>query len=163
MENQLPNPVVVINPCRPYSMAARICILGVLGLTAASFFLHQSNLESAATPLFAVGGYPLSAGALCACLEITFLLVMAGLFAVLHHRAGKWSQQQAEEGSGRLKQELSRQKDREKELEVAIKDLERFNAMAMGREQRILELKHEVNLLLQEKNQPNRYNIAPEE
>jgi hypothetical protein len=59
----------------------------------------------------------------------------------------------------RLKQDVAQQKNREKELKEAISDLERFNAVSAGRESRVIELKTEVNELLQQMNLEKRYNI----
>ena len=49
------------------------------------------------------------------------------------------------------------QKIREAELEDAIRDLERFNAITLGREDRIIGLKAEVNTLLEQMKRKKRY------
>lgn len=62
-----------------------------------------------------------------------------------------------------LKHKVARQKEREAELQDAIRDLERFNALAVGRENRILELKGEVNTLLEQQHQKRRYQTVSAE
>jgi len=59
----------------------------------------------------------------------------------------------------RLQHDVDLQQFREEELKDAIRDLERFNAVSSGRETRIIELKAEVNELLQKLNCETRYNI----
>ncbi|MEN7972828.1 MAG: hypothetical protein ABFR47_03225 [Verrucomicrobiota bacterium] len=69
------------------------------------------------------------------------------------------SAKETAELNGLLKQDFIELKDREAKLEDAIGDLERFNNVALGRETRILELKAEINTLLERMGQKNRYNI----
>jgi len=45
------------------------------------------------------------------------------------------------------------------ELKDAMDDLKRFNALAAGRETRIIELKTEVNALLAQQDKAKRYNV----
>jgi hypothetical protein len=63
--------------------------------------------------------------------------------------------------NAKLRDDYQKTKKHESELQDANRDLQRFNAMATGREQRILELKDEVNTLLQEMQKPKRYNTTP--
>ncbi len=48
-------------------------------------------------------------------------------------------------------------------LEQTVDKLERFNRVAVGREHRIIELKHEVNALLQQQGRPGKYKNTTEE
>ena len=163
METLNPNPSTEGNPYRVYVLAVKLCILGAISFTAFSFLLHQNHPESGAAPLLNIKGYTVCTAALVECLETVYLLIMACILGVFYRRANKRHRKQQEEYKAQLKQELRGQKHRETKLEHAIKDLERFNAMAMGREQRILELKTEINNLLQEQDRPKRYNAAPAE
>ncbi len=69
--------------------------------------------------------------------------------------------------ASRKQAELNRkmQRDMEKlakqdaELKDAMDDLKRFNALAAGRETRIIELKTEVNALLAQQDKAKRYNV----
>jgi hypothetical protein len=140
-----------------------IYVGGIVGFAAWSLFLAQSDAEHAGEPLLYIEGYPVGMTALVELIEIVFLITMAGIFLGLNRRVRIESRQQAEGSSARLKQDLAEVRKRERELERANRDLERFNAMATGREQRIMDLKEEVNVLLQEMNQPQRYNTAPVE
>ncbi len=88
---------------------------------------------------------------------------MSFILIGLYRRASIQSTHHMEELNAQLKQDFQRLKKHETELEDAIRDLERFNALATGREQRILKLKTEVNTLLQTMNQPKRYDTAPSE
>jgi hypothetical protein len=88
-----------------------------------------------------------------------FLLIMAFPLIALYNRAQTTSSRTLEELNGRLKKDFVKLKERETELEDAIRDLERFNAVAVGRENRIIELKAEVNALLEQMNRQKRYNV----
>jgi hypothetical protein len=88
-----------------------------------------------------------------------FLLIMAFPLVALFHRARVRSSKQMAELNTLLYQDLEKQKEREIELKDAIHDLERFNAVAVGRESRIIELKAEINALLKQMNRAIRYNI----
>lgn len=61
--------------------------------------------------------------------------------------------------NNRLQHDVDLQQSREEELKDAISDLERFNAVSTRREMRIIELKAEVNKLLQQTKCEKRYNI----
>lgn len=88
-----------------------------------------------------------------------FLLIMAFPLVALYTRARVKSSQQLATLNNRLQQEVELQKKREAELKDAIHDLERFNAVAVGREGRIIELKAEVNTLLKQAGKPKRYTV----
>lgn len=163
MKKPQPDPSVMENPYRPYSIGVKICILGVIGFSLCSFLLLHESMDSRFAPIVHIKGYPLTPTALVVCAQLFFLLIMTCILIVLHRRGGRRCMELAEELSGRLTQELKKQKMREAQSEKTIRDLERFNAMAMGREERILELKHEVNTLMQEQGRPMRYTAAPTE
>lgn len=88
-----------------------------------------------------------------------FLYAMAFPLLVLYHRAQARSSQETADLNTLLQQDFHKLKEREAELEDAIHDLERFNAVAIGRESRIIELKAEVNTLLEQMKQHKRYNV----
>lgn len=48
----------------------------------------------------------------------------------------------------------------ENQLQTKIQELEDFNTLAIGREKRIIELKQEVNTLLQERGDPPAYDLS---
>lgn len=87
------------------------------------------------------------------------LYAMAFPLIVLYHCAQARSSQETADLNTLLQQDFSKLKERETELEDAIHDLERFNAVAIGRESRIIELKAEVNTLLEQMKQHKRYNV----
>ncbi len=89
------------------------------------------------------------------------LYAMAFPLIVLYNRTQAKSAQETDKLNARLQQDVNRQKEREAELEDAIQDLERFNNVAVGRETRIIELKAEVNTLLEQMGRQKRYNIDP--
>jgi hypothetical protein len=88
-----------------------------------------------------------------------FLLMMVFPLIVLFNQTHKKTAAELEHLNTLLQQDVELQKSREKELKDAIHDLERFNSVSAGRESRIIELKAEVNDLLQQLNQNDRYNI----
>ncbi len=88
-----------------------------------------------------------------------FLHIMAFPLIVLFNRAHAKTTKETEAHNIELQQDVIRQKTREAELEDAILDLERFNAVALGRENRIIELKGEVNTLLEQGNRQKRYTV----
>lgn len=87
-----------------------------------------------------------------------FLLAMAIPLAVLSNRVPLKASRKLEELNLRLQQKIEFQNIREKELNSAINDLKRLNAVSIGREGRMLELKGEVNELLEQLHQHKRYN-----
>jgi len=87
------------------------------------------------------------------------LLVLAVPLVVLFNRAQKAASNELAELNERLKCDVQGQKTHAEDLEDAIKDLERFNAVTAGRESRVIELKNEVNELLGQLNRAKRYNI----
>lgn len=88
-----------------------------------------------------------------------FLHIMAFPLIILFNRAHAKTTEETENLNIELQQDVIRQKAREAELEDAILDLERFNAVALGRENRIIELKGEVNILLAQDNRQKRYTV----
>ncbi len=91
-----------------------------------------------------------------------FLVAMAFPLIFLYNRALSKTTRQLAELNTRLQQDVSKQKKREAELKDAIRDLERFNAVTLGRENRIIELKAEINTLLEQMKRKKRYNVNPE-
>lgn len=102
---------------------------------------------------------PLRTLALHMAVAILFLLSMAVPLVVLFSRAQRNTALKLAELNSRLQADVALQKNREAEMKDAIRDLERFNALTVGRENRIIELKAEVNELLQQTNRAKRYNI----
>ena len=90
-----------------------------------------------------------------------FLYAMAFPLIALYNRTQKRTAGEMAELNTRLRQDMIQQKFRETELEDAIRDLERFNAVTLGRENRILELKAEVNTLLEQMKRKPRYSADP--
>jgi len=88
-----------------------------------------------------------------------FLIAMVFPLIFLYNRARARSTRQLAKLNAQLQQDFIRQKKREVELEDAIHDLERFNTVTLGRENRIIELKAEVNTLLEQMKREKRYNI----
>lgn len=94
--------------------------------------------------------------------QALFLFAMLIPLIVLYHRARIHSSRKERQLNAKLESDFRTLKKHESELQDAILDLERFNALATGREERILELKIEVNALLMELNRPKRYETAPD-
>jgi len=88
-----------------------------------------------------------------------FLHIMVFPMIALYNRAQTKTAQKMALLNARLQQDFIKQKDREAELEDAIHDLERFNTVTVGRETRIIELKAEVNTLLEQMKRQKRYTI----
>ncbi len=88
-----------------------------------------------------------------------FLLVMVVPLITLYNRAQKRAAKNLSEMNARLRKDVGQQRRREEELKDAIHDLERFNAVSAGRESRVIELKKEVNVLLEQLKRTKRYNI----
>ena len=88
-----------------------------------------------------------------------FLYAMAFPLIFLYNRTHTKTAQEMANLNTRLQQDVIKQKEREVELEDAVRDLERFNALAVGRENRIIELKAEVNTLLEQMKREKRYNV----
>jgi hypothetical protein len=89
-----------------------------------------------------------------------FLLAMAFPLIALFNSAQIRASKKMATLNERLKQDMEKQKEHEAELKDAIRDLERFNAVAVGRENRIIELKAEINTLLEQMNRTKRYNVG---
>jgi len=92
-------------------------------------------------------------------LSALILIILALPLVFVTRKAERTFSLETEALNARLKQDVSLQKTREEELKDAISDLERFNAVSAGRESRIMELKHEVNELLDKLNLEKRYSI----
>jgi hypothetical protein len=68
--------------------------------------------------------------------------------------------QQVQEVNNQLRTELDARKQAEKSLADHVEELTRFNRLAVGREQRMIELKQQVNQLLQEMGKPPAYDLS---
>ena len=88
-----------------------------------------------------------------------FLLIMAFPLVALFHRAKVQTLKKMAVLNERLRHDVAERKKRELELEDAIHDLERFNSVTLGRENRVIELKAEINTLLEQMNRQKRYNM----
>jgi septal ring factor EnvC (AmiA/AmiB activator) len=80
----------------------------------------------------------------------------------LYNRAQTQTSKQLNTLNKKLQQEIEIQKTKELDLRDAIHDLERFTALSVGREERVIELKAEVNALLKQAKHPPRYAVEPE-
>lgn len=89
-----------------------------------------------------------------------FLIIMTIPLSVLYSRSQNLTSVELSKLNARLQQDVELQKERETELKDAIADLERFTAVSAGRETRIIELKREVNELLEKQNKEKRYNVG---
>jgi hypothetical protein len=89
-----------------------------------------------------------------------FLLLMAFPLVALYNRARVRSLKKLAELNELLKHDVEQRIEREKDLKDAIHDLERFNAVTVGRETRIIALKAEINTLLEQMKRKKRYNVA---
>lgn len=90
---------------------------------------------------------------------VIILLTMALPLIIMNLR-NRCSPAQLElELNNRLQEKINEQTTLEEELQEATKDLRRFVAATNSREDRILELKAEVNELLEQLNNPKRYHI----
>lgn len=98
---------------------------------------------------------------LFAILTASLLIALALPLAIISRSTERQLKLETVALNDRLKQDVKLQKSREKELKDAISDLERFNMVSSGRESRIIELKQEVNELLQKQEEEKRYNIEP--
>jgi len=88
-----------------------------------------------------------------------FLIAMVFPLILLYNHARAQTTRQLAELNAQLQRDFIKQKKREAELEDAIRDLERFNSVTLGRENRIIELKAEVNTLLKQMKREKRYNV----
>jgi hypothetical protein len=68
--------------------------------------------------------------------------------------------QQIQEVNNQLRTELDARKQAEKRLADHAEELTRFNRLAVGREQRMIELKQRINQLLQEMGRPAAYDLS---
>jgi hypothetical protein len=92
-----------------------------------------------------------------------FFLLMAYPLMLLYSTAQQKSFRAVAVLNDQLLNDVKKREKHEEDLQDAIKDLERFNAVAGGREDRIIELKGEVNELLAELDRPVRYHAVPTE
>ncbi|MCF7849229.1 MAG: hypothetical protein K9M45_10280 [Kiritimatiellales bacterium] len=92
-----------------------------------------------------------------------FFLLMAYPLMLLYSTAQQKSSRELAILNAQLRNDVEKRGKHEEELKDAIRDLERFNAVAVGRENRILELKTEVNKLLIELDRPIQYHAVPAE
>lgn len=88
-----------------------------------------------------------------------FLFILAFPLIVLFNFARGRCSRETNVLVQRMHQDSVKLHKRENELKDAIRDLERFNTVTLGRESRIIELKAEVNTLLEQMNQQKRYNV----
>ncbi|MCF7817483.1 MAG: hypothetical protein K9M54_06355 [Kiritimatiellales bacterium] len=136
-----------------FVIAAATYLLGVVGYCLWIYYDHPIDAMEPA-PLQAHARRSVATGFF---LLITAILPMVALYRYAYTAAARSTAQLNAE----LKQKVARQKEREAELQDAIRDLERFNAVAVGRENRILELKNEVNTLLEQQHRQKRYHSGP--
>jgi hypothetical protein len=146
---------------RSCGAAMTTLVLGMIGFAAWSLSGLPAVPASDDTVWLRIKHYALNRIVLVEGLEAAFMLLMAGILIVLCRRARTRSLQHIQEMNAKLRDDYQKTKKHESELQDANRDLQRFNAMATGREQRILELKDEVNTLLQEMQKPKRYNTTP--
>lgn len=150
------------HPYRRFGIAVVIYVVGVFGFSIWSCFAYYTDIGSDPFSLPDILKNIADEVVLIESLKGLFLLSMPFILIALYHRAKARNTHQMMEINTKLNSDFEKLKKHEGDLEDAIQELERFNAMAMGREQRILELKAEVNTLLQDMNRPKRYNTAPE-
>lgn len=145
---------------RRFALVTTIYILGILAFSSWSYLEHQAVIKQNDGMEAAMQRRQIHKIALVESMEVVFLMAMLVPIIALYHNARAHSLQQEEELNAKLKYDNGTLKTREKELEEAIEDLERFNAVSTGRELRIIELKSEVNALLEKLNLPKRYTTA---
>jgi len=145
---------------RRFALATTIYVLGILAFSSWSYLEHRAVIAQNDGMEEAMRHRQINKIALIEGMEVLFLAAMLVPIIALYHNARAHSLHQEEELSTKLQQDNGKLKTREKELEEAIEDLERFNAVSTGRELRIIELKSEVNALLEKLNLPKRYTTA---
>ena len=59
-----------------------------------------------------------------------------------------------------VKEEITDRKKIEEKLRKTMADMKNFNKAAVGREMRMIELKRDINHLLEERGDPARYNVS---
>ena len=101
---------------------------------------------------------------------LSYLCVLTGLFINTYHlfSEAQRSRETLAKSNESLHLEAKRREQAQKELVVAIESLEeqkegleQFNALAVGRELQMIELKHEVNELVAANGGGERYDIGP--
>ena len=143
-----------------YGSFAVAVVFYVVGVTIFSGWIcleHHWLARSMAMPPHSI----FSRVALIEGIEGVFLLIMAFTLIFLHARAKNSSAKHERTMNIKLQREFEKLKEHEIELQDAIRDLERFNALTTNREERIVELKREVNRLLTEQERPLRYSVSP--
>ncbi len=149
------------NSGRSFILTAVVYVFGILAFSTWSYFEHQTTLEQHAELRAPEKQRHINRVALVEGAETIFLLLVSIPLIMFYRHTRAHSTSQVAELNNRLKKDNEKLVQHEKELENAIHDLERFNAVATGRELRIIELKSEVNALLEELDRPGRYNTAP--
>jgi flagellar basal body-associated protein FliL len=139
------------HPYHLFGAGVAIYILGAVSFSIWSALAHQGQEE-------VHNIYTLIEG-----LRNAFLLTMGFTLIMLYHRARRKCTRQQMELSAKLKNDYAKLKKQKSQLEDAVRDLERFNALVTGREERMLELKNEVNALLKEMGRPKRYHLTPDD
>ena len=146
----------------PYGPFAVAVVFYVVGVTLFSIWIYlEHRAVASAIPAAQRGSF--NRVALAEGFEGIFLFLMAFVLILLHSRAKAFFANREHEINIQLQRNYEKLKKHEHELQDAVKDLERFNAVTIHREERIIELKAEVNELLSEQNQPLRYTESLQE
>jgi hypothetical protein len=145
---------------RAYGWFAFACIMYTLGVAVYMTFSyhHQRNAILSARHMEHCGEL-LDGLLLRKLVGSAFMLIMAFPLAASYNRARAVEQKKLAALDSQLEKDFETLKERETELQDAIQDLERFNALTLGRESRIIELKAEVNTLLEQMDRKKRYMI----
>ncbi|MBN2162423.1 MAG: hypothetical protein JXR25_02915 [Pontiellaceae bacterium] len=144
------------HPYGRFAVAVAVYVVGVSIFSGLIYLEHHSLACSVATPSYSIFSHV----ALIEGTERVFLFIMAFILVFLHTRAKNSSAKHEREINIKLQREFEKLKEHEAELQDAIRDLKRFNVVATNREERIVELKAEVNRLLKEQKRPDRYAIT---
>jgi len=91
--------------------------------------------------------------------QALFCILAVTLAVVFYAMATKATVSELNSRNTKLEEELQLQKTKEQKLREIIHDSERFNALTLRREERIIQLKSEVNELLARMQQEKRYNV----
>jgi len=143
-----------------FAGAVVLYLAGIMAFSGWSYYEHREILDQNTGMEEAMRREQINRTALVEGAEVLFLIAMLFPIIALYHQARARSLHQVEALNTKLKHDNDQLKAHDTELEAAIQDLERFNALANGRELRIIELKSEVNTLLEKLNQPKRYTTA---
>ena len=147
-------------PYRFFAIATVIYAFGVVGFSTWSYTAQHQLTQNRADQEGAANNAFVKKLMLRNTAESVFLLLMAVPLVFLYNRGRHAVAKDLEQLNDLLQKELELQKIREEELKDAIRDLERFNAVSVGRESRIIELKTEVNNLLVDLNRNDLYKIG---